>query len=108
MLFMYGYKYRCIVCVSGKNCEVNFDDCKDNPCINGATCEDGLNNFVCRCKPGYTGMDFTELKLMVDSIFISTCSKTESKNLRGIFVGFLLSSPDQKTAKNFFVYIAKV
>lgn len=52
-------------------------------------------------------MDFTELKLMVDSIFISTCSKTESKNLRGIFVGFLLSSPDQKTAKNFFVYIAK-
>lgn len=84
MLFMYGYKYRCIVCVSGKNCEVNFDDCKDNPCINGATCEDGLNNFVCRCKPGYTGMDFNELKLMVDSIFISTCSKTESKNLRGI------------------------
>lgn len=49
---------------------MNYDDCKDNPCINGATCEDGLNNFVCRCKPGYTGMGFTELTSMVESIFI--------------------------------------
>lgn len=39
----------------GINCEVNFDDCKNNPCVNGATCEDGLNSYVCRCKPGYTG-----------------------------------------------------
>lgn len=84
MLFMYGYKYRCIVCVLGKNCEVNFDDCKDNFCINGVICEDGLNNFVCRCKLGYIGMDIIEFKLMVDFIFISICLKMESKNLWGI------------------------
>ncbi|XP_078574850.1 uncharacterized protein LOC144861039 [Branchiostoma floridae x Branchiostoma japonicum] len=32
-----------------------FDQCSSAPCQNGATCQDGLNSFVCQCAPGYTG-----------------------------------------------------
>ncbi len=46
-------------CVSpgfyGNNCELNADDCVGNTCQNGATCEDGVDTFTCRCPPEYTG-----------------------------------------------------
>ena len=30
-------------------------DCEPNPCQNDATCFDGVNSYICICKPGYTG-----------------------------------------------------
>ena len=33
----------------------DIDDCATRPCLNGATCLDRVNGFVCICAPGYTG-----------------------------------------------------
>ena len=31
------------------------DDCASQPCLNGASCQDRVNGYFCRCKPGYRG-----------------------------------------------------
>ena len=37
---------------SGPTCAINVDECASDPCINGATCIDGVNDYTCRCQPG--------------------------------------------------------
>jgi hypothetical protein len=34
---------------------VDIDECASSPCDNGATCTDGVDDFVCTCVDGYTG-----------------------------------------------------
>jgi len=34
---------------------VDVDDCDVQPCLNGATCFDEVDNFMCQCTPGYNG-----------------------------------------------------
>lgn len=41
---------------TGKNCEINVDDCVDNKCENNSTCIDGLKNYKCKCLAGFTGV----------------------------------------------------
>ncbi len=31
------------------------DECMSEPCENGGSCSDGVNNYTCSCLPGYTG-----------------------------------------------------
>ena len=31
----------------------DVDECSPNPCENGGTCTDGINNYTCACVPGY-------------------------------------------------------
>lgn len=33
----------------------DVDECQSNPCLNGATCLDGVNSFTCLCLPSYAG-----------------------------------------------------
>ena len=33
----------------------DIDDCVDQPCLNGGTCVDGVNDYTCMCVDGYTG-----------------------------------------------------
>ena len=33
----------------------DIDDCADQPCLNGGTCSDGVNDYTCVCVDGYTG-----------------------------------------------------
>ena len=33
----------------------DIDECESDPCINGATCVDGVNNYTCICAAGYSG-----------------------------------------------------
>ena len=36
----------------------DIDDCIlgiGHKCLNGATCQDGINNYTCNCPPGLTG-----------------------------------------------------
>ena len=43
------------------NCEENVNDCLNNPCQNGGTCEDGLNKYTCNCKPGTFGRNCSQI-----------------------------------------------
>lgn len=33
-----------------------IDDCESEPCQNGATCVDEIDGFVCKCRPGFVGL----------------------------------------------------
>ncbi|XP_060550798.1 LOW QUALITY PROTEIN: aggrecan core protein [Pantherophis guttatus] len=39
----------------GDYCEIDIDECHSNPCLNGATCVDGIHTFTCLCLPSYGG-----------------------------------------------------
>ena len=39
----------------GKNCDHNIDECASNPCTNGATCNDQIDDYRCDCSLGYSG-----------------------------------------------------
>uniref|UniRef100_A0AAR2JRL6 Neurogenic locus notch homolog protein 1 n=1 Tax=Pygocentrus nattereri TaxID=42514 RepID=A0AAR2JRL6_PYGNA len=50
----------CYLCVcepgwTGRNCDLNVNECLSNPCVNGGTCRDMTNGYVCSCRPGFTG-----------------------------------------------------
>ena len=36
------------------NFALDIDDCDPNPCMNGATCVDGIDDFTCECVAGFT------------------------------------------------------
>ena len=42
-------------------CATNTDDCAAAPCLNGATCVDGLASFTCQCPAGYEGEVCTDV-----------------------------------------------
>ena len=50
-----GFICKCEPGWKGFNCSVNIDDCKPNPCANGAACVDGLLDYDCFCTEGWTG-----------------------------------------------------
>ena len=33
----------------------DIDDCASKPCQPNGRCIDGVNNYTCKCDPGYTG-----------------------------------------------------
>ena len=43
--------------------QTNVDDCDGNNCANGASCEDGINEYICHCLEGYRGQ-FCEVRLL--------------------------------------------
>ena len=34
---------------------LDINECHSDPCMNGATCEDGVFQYTCSCAYGYTG-----------------------------------------------------
>lgn len=34
---------------------LDVDDCVPNPCVNGGSCSDGINNYTCSCVDGFEG-----------------------------------------------------
>ena len=57
---VYGdYICACVSGWTGKNCDVNIDDCAlaagGTPCFNGGTCKDYLGYYRCDCPLGKTG-----------------------------------------------------
>ncbi|XP_052828928.1 protein crumbs isoform X1 [Octopus bimaculoides] len=62
----------CKVGFTGKNCEINIDDCVNNPCQNNGTCEDGINSYNCSCINGTEGKNC--------EIDINECESNPCKN----------------------------
>lgn len=49
--------------MTGKNCEIDIDDCLPQPCKNHGHCTDELNGFHCDCNgTGFTG-NFCEVNI---------------------------------------------
>ena len=75
------YNCLCLAGYTGKNCDVEIDECVDTPCFNGGTCQvqsaaylwskepwttpsiltqDLIARRVCLCEPGWSGDDCSE------------------------------------------------
>ena len=39
----------------GDRCEQEVDECLSHPCLNEASCQDGVANYTCVCSSGFTG-----------------------------------------------------
>ncbi|KAK3706248.1 hypothetical protein RRG08_056467 [Elysia crispata] len=75
----------------GDNCNINTDDCRENPCQNGGTCHDLINGFSCACVQGFEGDNCEEDK---DECAISglcrhgSCINTEGSYSCSCFKGY--------------------
>ena len=45
----------------------DIDDCTPDPCMNGATCVDQVNDYTCNCVDGYTDKNCQTSKLLKHS-----------------------------------------
>ena len=61
---------------------VDIDDCESAPCLNGGTCQDGVNAFTCKCVSGFTGY-FCEISKYLHSLctFIIILAPQQLSNL---------------------------
>ena len=95
--FVDAYDSECGV-LEGGNCDVDVNECRSNPCQNGATCHDSsdasvvfvhFDAYTCSCQRGFTGglCDYN-----VISEFASECQVREGGNC-GIDVDECQSSP---------------
>ena len=50
-----GFTCSCVSGWTGDLCETEVNECESNPCVNGATCQEGFNQYRCACPAGYTG-----------------------------------------------------
>nr|XP_039261757.1 uncharacterized protein LOC120337916 [Styela clava] len=71
----------CMCGYTGKNCEIDINECENNPCTNGGICVNQICNFRCECPQGYVG-DICQKKcitpLGLESHFISDSQITAS------------------------------
>jgi hypothetical protein len=40
--------------------QTNLDECINSPCVNGGVCKDGVNEYKCMCRIGWSGDRCTE------------------------------------------------
>lgn len=56
--------------MTGRNCEIDIDDCESTPCINGK-CMDLLGGFKCDCTG--TGFSGSVCQLNIDECEVEPC-----------------------------------
>lgn len=47
---------QCMPGYTGKDCEIEINECQSHPCQNGGTCIDLVGHYICSCPPGTLGM----------------------------------------------------
>ena len=58
----------------------DINDCTSNPCRNGGTCIDGINNsYACTCLPGWTGLTCETSKAGLILNFLDHSSVTNTR-----------------------------
>ena len=60
----------------------DIDECANNPCLNGATCSDEVNNYTCICAAGYTGTNCSSSMLSNSFIPLVHLSDKQTKTCR--------------------------
>ena len=55
MIVMFYNQCSCQAGFTGKDCQININDCQSRPCQHNGDCVDGINSFSCVCKAGYSG-----------------------------------------------------
>ncbi|XP_023932358.1 fibropellin-1-like [Lingula anatina] len=50
-----NYSCVCLSGYSGPNCQVDIDQCRSAPCLNGGTCSSAPNTYTCSCAVGWKG-----------------------------------------------------
>ncbi|KAF5279548.1 hypothetical protein FQR65_LT03370 [Abscondita terminalis] len=49
-----GYECLCLMGVTGRNCEININECESSPCLTGS-CVDKIGGYICECDEGFEG-----------------------------------------------------
>lgn len=84
-LHLFGFVFCRCVCSPGyvgDDCSINYDDCRENRCQNGAQCVDELNGYSCICPEGYRLENLQFTFCTVSTFFYPvTCMETPPKIL---------------------------
>lgn len=52
---LFNYECVCELGWTGRNCDIDINDCEENPCSNDGTCVDLIDGYKCNCQPGFEG-----------------------------------------------------
>ncbi|KAG7259474.1 hypothetical protein CRUP_037136 [Coryphaenoides rupestris] len=84
-----GYACFCVPGFQGARCQIDVNECISRPCLNGATCVDGVGRFTCLCPPGVTG---STCQLQIDECQSQPCLNGGSCHDTGVH-GFACTCP---------------
>ena len=61
--------------------QVNIDECELKPCQNNGNCTDKINDYDCKCEPGFQGQfSFHSLFCIILVVIITSCVKKSYNN----------------------------
>ena len=69
---------------------VDTDDCYPNPCLNGGTCIDGVNDYNCLCVPLFVGKNCSSCKSDKTKSFNIHLSEFAKRYLQDFFSNILI------------------